>query len=216
MHSNPQLFHASSLGISAYIAQAPNAEAASVGCGLIFSGLNGSVQVLGYTDTPVVVRPEENPAEPSLLQINTDGSTEYVTVTESITTSVKYTPQTLTNGQKVQARVNIGAAPAVVAQSGWYTPTNYSANRTLDADTATLEDLIDITATLIVALRGSQIFEGDPGESSGQLDPQTGWSTPTSVTPNRTLDANDVTLQELADILGTVIVDLIATGALQP
>ncbi len=199
------------------MALSPQTAALHTGCAIIYSGINGLVQELAYSDLPAATRPAALPLVPSVVSIDAAGVPSYIDVsTIGPANAVQYIPQTLTPAEQLIARTNIGAAPTIAPAIGWFTPTNFTPSKFYDTNATTLQELADIVGTMIDDLRLAGVFQGNPTVPLLPLVPQTGWTTPTSMIADRALDANTTTLQELADIVATIIEDLKLAGVFQP
>lgn len=160
--SNPQntkIFHAASIGRANYLLLAPAAPAANVGCALVYDSLSSNKQALGFTGSPVMLRPANLPTNPSLAVINSAGTVSYVEVSSldnatGLATAVRFSVQTLSSPQKTQARTNIGLVP----QTGWSDPVDYVPTKALDADSIYLQELYHYVATLAAALKAANII----------------------------------------------------------
>lgn len=98
------------------------------------------------------------------------------------------------------ARLPAVAAGQVLASAGTGTAPAYT-------DTPT------ITGATVSGLTGSRVVATDAGKALASLAPSSAY-TPTNVTTDRTYDANATSIDELADVLGTLIADLQAANIL--
>lgn len=156
---NTKIFHAASIGRANYLLLAPAAPAANVGCALVYSALSSNKQALGFTGSPVMLRPANLPTNPSLAVIDAAGVVSYVALAAIDNAAagdmfVRTAAQTLTNPQKGQVRANIG----LNAQTGWSDPVDYIVTKSLDANSVYLQELYHYVATLATALKAANII----------------------------------------------------------
>lgn len=155
---NTKIFHAASIGRANYLLLAPAAPAANVGCALVYSALSSNKQALGFTGSPVMLRPANLPTNPSLAVIDAAGVVSYVALADvgsaGVGTFVMVSAQSLTNPQKGQVRANIG----LNAQTGWSDPVDYIVTKSLDANSVYLQELYHYVATLATALKAANII----------------------------------------------------------
>lgn len=138
---------------------APTAAAANVGCALVYSSLSSNKQSLGFTGSPVMLRPANLPTNPSLAVITSSGVVSYVEVSSldnvtGMADAVRFSAQSLSPPQKTQARTNIGLTP----QTGWSDPVDYVVTKALDANSIYLQELYHYVATLAAALKAANII----------------------------------------------------------
>ena len=156
---NTKIFHAASIGRANYLLLAPTAPASNVGCALVYQGLDSNKQALGFTGSPVMLRPANLPTNTSLATISPEGVVAYVELESldngtGLADAVRFTPQELTGEEQAQARTNIGIVP----QTGWSVPVDYVPTKNLDANSIYLQELYHYVATLAVALRAANIL----------------------------------------------------------
>jgi hypothetical protein len=213
---NTQVFHASSIGRQNYVVLAPNSPAAHVGCALVFSTIEGLTQASNWTANPVLERPAALPVTPSVVVINAAGVASYLATSGIAGAAVQYTPQTLTLTEQQQARTNIGIlTPQLVTQSGWVTPTSYFFRQAMDADNDTLQQLCDTVASVIESLKAANVFSELPVTVPQTIVQQFGWTT-LNWQVAKILDADATPLQQLADIVATIIDNLKSANVFAP
>jgi len=213
---NTQVFHASSVGRQNYVVLAPDSPAAHVGCALVFATIEGVTQSLDWTDSPVLSRPASLPLTSSVLVINPAGVTTYLPTSGLAGAAVQYTVQTLTLPEQQQARHNIGIfTPQLATQSGWVTPTSYFFRQSMNASSDTLQQLADTVASMIESLKAANIFSELPVVLPQTIVQQFGWTT-TNWQQQKAMDADATTLQQLSDVVATIIDNLKLANVFAP
>lgn len=101
-----------------------------------------------------------------------------------------------------------------------YSPANVNIDRTFDANNYTIDEIVDVLGTLIKDLQDRGIIGGGAPATSGiiarldQIQDSSDVYTIANVTPDRSYNADVYTLNEIADVLGTLIQDLKDRGIL--
>jgi len=108
------------------------------------------------------------------------------------------------NDRFVLLKTNESAVPvsSIIATDVTYNITNWTLDRDFNADTTSINELIDVVYSLVTDLESWNVFWSWTVSSVIQT------YIVTNVSWLRTFDANNTNLNELADVVGTIIIDI--------
>jgi hypothetical protein len=178
---------------------------------VVFGGLSGYAAV-SDAGTGNVVLPGASGAAPA------PNSADYLVGTANAGLSAEIVVGTTPGGELG----NTWASPTVDATHSGSAHTDFIAKAFLDAKGDIISASADNTPVILTVGTNTFVLTADSTTASGLawvdvttlLNPTAGWGSITNVTTDRVYDANSTSIDEIADVLGTLVADLVSQGIL--